>query len=159
MKRSTPSALTRRPFPNVSELQRCEDGVVVMPRRRDAVFMIIRGSTQFCDAVVRHRCGRFARRYTSCSGPDRQQAGETSESCWFWLETTTAVDRADVDAPRQRVGGKVKESQARPLASTLGSTFSTHAAVFFKGGRLTVEHEWYKYGDFRGCRRSLFSWW
>ena len=32
--------LTRRLFPNVSELQLCEDGVGATPRHRDAVFMI-----------------------------------------------------------------------------------------------------------------------
>ena len=36
-RRSTPSVLTQRPFPNVSELQLCEDGVGVTSRRRDAV--------------------------------------------------------------------------------------------------------------------------
>jgi len=35
-------ALTQRLFPNVSELQGRVDGVGATPRRRDAVFMIIR---------------------------------------------------------------------------------------------------------------------
>ena len=38
--------LTQRPFPNVSELQLCENGVSTMSRRRGAVFMIIRESTR-----------------------------------------------------------------------------------------------------------------
>ena len=36
--------VTQRPFPTVSELQRCEDGVAAMLRRVDAVFMLIRES-------------------------------------------------------------------------------------------------------------------
>ena len=47
-------------FPNVSDLQLWEDGVVAVPRRRDAVFMMIRESTRLArercrDAVVRRR--------------------------------------------------------------------------------------------------------
>ena len=36
--------LTQRLFPNVSELQPCEDGVVAMPRRVDALEVAVRES-------------------------------------------------------------------------------------------------------------------
>ena len=51
--------LTQRLFPNVSELQPCEDGVVAMPRRVDALEVAVRESLrvicerrQFRDGVT-----------------------------------------------------------------------------------------------------------
>ena len=56
------TALTQRPFPNVSELQVRVDGVGATSRHRDAVDVAVRESTglvreprQFRDAVVRRR--------------------------------------------------------------------------------------------------------
>ena len=57
-------ALTQRPFPNVSELQLCENGVFVVSRHRGAVDAAVRASVrraseprQFRDCAPRRRSG------------------------------------------------------------------------------------------------------